>query len=127
MSHTIREVREQTVSDNSVDTYEDSDAAEYTMTILERIVYFIGSFIMVIIALRIVLSIMGANTTNAFASFIYDICYPFVAPFFGLFNYKTQYGVSRFEFESLIALIVWGFITMGVAKLVTLGSHRAEV
>ena len=127
MTQIVREVRERTVSDGTANDYEDSDDSEYTMTVIERVVYYIGGLIMFVIALRILLALMGANTTNGFASFIYNVSYPFVAPFFGLFNYKTQYGVSRFEFESLIALIVWGFVTLGIAKLVTIASRRADV
>lgn len=125
MAHAIHEYRERTV-DNGEGAATDRSVAEseYHRTVAERVVYYIGGVIMALIALRIILSLMGANHANAFASFIYSVSYPFVAPFFGLFNYTMRYGVSRFEFESFIALIVWGLITVGVAKLVSLGSRR---
>ncbi len=120
----VREVSDQNVSDEPVGPTEQS---EYGMTVAERIIYYIGGFIMAIIALRILLALLGANRGNAFASLIYNLSYPFVAPFFGLFNYRVQYGVSRFEFESLVALVVLGLVTMAIAKLVTIGSRSSRV
>lgn len=125
MSQIVREVRERTVEDNIDTVHKDNVVTdEHTMTVIERVIYYIGGFIMAIIALRILLSLLGANQENAFANLIYTISYPFVAPFFGLFNYDMEYGVSRFEFESLVAIAVWGLITVAVAKLVTIGSRR---
>ena len=125
MAKVVREVREEPVATSPATVKAEQN--EYTMTVLERLVYFVGGVIMALIALRILLSILGANRGNGFASFIYNASYPFVAPFFGLFNYRMQYGVSRFEFESLVALIVWALITAAVARLVVIGSRRRIV
>lgn len=125
MAQVVREVRERTINnDTETDTGVTDARDEYKMTVAQRVVYWIGGFILAIIGLRILLSLLGANEGNAFASLIYGLSYPFVAPFFGLFNYDMQYGVSRFEFESVVAMIVWGLITMAVARLVTIGSRR---
>lgn len=125
MAQVERKVIERSVRDEGPDTTVERD--EYAMTVAERIIYYIGGIIMVLIGLRILLSLLGANHNNVFASLIYNLSYPFVAPFFGLFNYKMQYGISRFEFESLIALIVWGLLTVAIARLVRIGSRRADV
>lgn len=53
---------------------------------------------------------------------------PFVAPFFGLFGYTVKYGVSRFEIETLVAIIVYSLVGYGIAKALTIGqTHREEV
>jgi hypothetical protein len=117
MARVVSSIREQTIQDDNA-TVEPAQNA--TSAIAERLIYYVGGVIMSIIALRIILSLMGANRGNGFASFVYSVSYPFVAPFFGLFNYKMQYGVSRFEFESLVALVVWGMITAAIARLVTI-------
>ncbi len=125
MNQTIRETRERITDDNS---YEEetgpSPKTEYTTTVLERVIYFVGGIILAFIALRILLSLLGANKSNAFASLIYNVSHPFVAPFFGLFNYQMRYGVSRFEYESFIALLVWGLVIFAIARLVTIGSRH---
>jgi hypothetical protein len=69
-----------------------------------------------------VLALLGANTTNGFAQFIYNTSHPFVAPFFGLFNYNNiQYGVSRFEVYTLVAMAVYAAIGWILSYLANIG------
>jgi hypothetical protein len=88
---------------------------------IARIISLIGGLIMASLAIRFLLSLLAANRANPFASFIYTVSHPFVAPFFGLFNYNEQLGAMRFEFETLIAIVFWGFVTWMVTRLLTLG------
>ncbi|GAC1391649.1 MAG: hypothetical protein NVSMB46_04910 [Candidatus Saccharimonadales bacterium] len=90
-------------------------------SIAARLVHFIGALIVTILALRFVLSLLGANRSNAFANVIYTVSHPFVVPFFGLFNYREQFGVSRFEYETLIAIVVWALVAYGIGKLINIG------
>lgn len=83
----------------------------------ESIIYWIAGVIELLLLLRLVLSLFGANRGNAFAQFIYGITYPFVAPFYGLFNSTFDYGVSRLEYETLIAMLVVAIIAWIVGKL----------
>ena len=127
MSHIVREVREETVEDDAiVENSRQTANSEHGTIVLARVIYFIGGVIMSLIAIRILLSLLGANQANAFADLIYTLSYPFVAPFFGLFNYTMKYGVSRLEFESIIALIVWGLITMALARLAVIGNRTVN-
>lgn len=74
-----------------------------------------------LLGFRFVLSLLGANTTNAFADFVYNVSRPFVAPFFSLFSYDNySYGVSRFEIYTLIAMAIYALVAWGVVKLATL-------
>lgn len=120
MAQVYREVTSTKVSDGTANDRVD----EYSSTVVARIVYTIGGIIMTILGVRFALSLLGANRANDFASFIYSISHPFVAPFFGLFNYQEQIGVVKFEFETLVAIMFWGFITWLIVRLVTIGSHR---
>lgn len=105
----VREVQESTVSGT---------------TLAERIIWFIAGIILVLLAFRFVLALLGANPNNAFASFIYDVSHPFVAPFFSLFNYDLQNGRAHFELYTLVAMLVYIVIAWGLARLVTLGKPR---
>lgn len=87
-------------------------------TTLERIIYYIMGLISTVLAIRFVLSLLGANTANSFANFIYSVSYPLVAPFFGLFGYKVQYGVARFEIETLVAIAVYAAVGYGIVQLI---------
>ncbi len=122
MAHMYREVRHISVNDPNITSY-----ADYGTTVIARIVYVIGGVIMTLLGVRFVLSLLGANRVNDFASFIYTTSHPFVAPFFGLFNYQEQFGVIRFEFETLIAMVFWGFVTWMIVRLLTIRSHNPEV
>lgn len=94
--------------------------------VAQRVVYYIGGAIMSLLALRFILALLGANRANPFADFIFSLSTPFVAPFFGLFAYEPQYGVVTFELSTLVAIAIYAILTVGIAKLFTLGSRHAE-
>jgi hypothetical protein len=121
-------VRETTTTDTA-DAVEPTvnPRAEHGMTVAERIIYLIGGIIIGLLAIRFILSLLAANRGNGFADFIYSVTHPFVSPFFGLFNYDEQFGQHRFEWETLVAIVVYALIMAVLARLVTLGSHRADV
>lgn len=89
-------------------------------TLATRIIWYITGALLVLLAFRFVLSLLGANPNNAFADFIYSLSEPFVSPFFGLFSYDLDYGVSRFEVFTLVAMAVYALVAWGIARLVTL-------
>lgn len=92
--------------------------------LLARVIWFIAGIILILLAFRFVLTLLGANPANSFANFIYNTSHPFVAPFFGLFGYDLRYGVSRFELYTLVAMAVYAIVAWGLARLVTLDQPR---
>jgi hypothetical protein len=127
MAETYREVHRSEVVSNTPDTaVVVEDRGEHRMTVAERVIYLLGGILITILALRFLLSLLGANRGNGFADFIYSVSHPFVAPFFGLFNYDETFGRSRFEFETLIAIVVYAIIMAILARLVTIGSRRPD-
>lgn len=90
-------------------------------TVAQRVVYYIGGTIMLLLALRFLLALLGANRGNPFADFVFDVSGFFAQPFFGLFSYQPVYGISTFELTTLVAIVVYGMLTIGVAKLFTIG------
>ena len=85
----------------------------------KRIVYYIGGVIISIIALRFLFLLLGANLGSGFVDFIYDLSSIFVAPFVGKFGEPT-FGVSYVETSSIVAIIVYALLTIGIGKLFTL-------
>ena len=116
-------VRERVVRDDGVDTRDDTVVADnHPQNVLTRVIWFVAGIIIFLLAFRFVLSLLGANTTNTFANFIYNLSHPFVSPFFGLFKYNNiDYGVSRFEIYTLVAIAVYAVIAWGLAALVNIG------
>ena len=82
-------------------------------------VWWIVGFIDVLIAIRFVLKLFGANVAAAFVRFMYDVTWPLVAPFHGIFN-TTQEGRSILEPESLVAIAIYSLIGWGIVSLIRL-------
>ena len=125
MADEVQRVRQTTTQDGSTvqTTKEVSDnkgQKEHKQNVAERVVWYVAGVILVLLAFRFVLSLTGANTTNRFANFIYNTSHPFVAPFFSLFSYKTNYGVSKFEIYTLVAMAFYAAVAYGIAKLATI-------
>lgn len=123
------EIRETTT--NNGDTRVDrrtvsSNVQTPGVVVAQRVAWFIVGVITVIIALRFVLLLLGANREAGFTEFIYGLSSVFVAPFVGIFGEPT-YGTAVFEISSLLAIVVYLLIGWGIAKLLTLGRPRDEV
>lgn len=80
------------------------------------LIYAIGGIIELIIALRFVFELIGANPASQFVTQIYNWSTPFVAPFAGILGRTatiTGPGVvtnSTFDWTALIALLIIGLI-----------------
>ncbi len=86
----------------------------------KRIVWFVVSVIIAVIALRFVLLALAANQENAFASFVYGLSGIFVAPFLGLFGAEPTFGTSYYESASLVAIAVYLMLGWLISKLLEL-------
>ena len=129
MAKRILETRERVVDDNEPTqvverTREPNEAAPNTAA---RVVWFITGVLLTLLAFRFLLSLLGANRENPFADMIYTITYPFVAPFFGLFGYDVEYGVSRFEIETIVAGLVYLMIGSGIVRLLTINRRDRTI
>jgi small-conductance mechanosensitive channel len=96
--------------------------------ILARIIWWIAGVIIVLLAARFLLALLGANQGNVITRFIFDASHPFVAPFFGLFSYSNYvYGVSRVEIYTLVAIAAYAVIAWGLARLATISHPNPRV
>jgi len=126
MTEDIQKVRETTTRSGdtvqkTTDVSNSQAKTEHQQNVAERVVWFVAGILLVLLGFRFLLSLLGANTTNGFANFIYSASHPFVSPFFSLFSYKNYaYGVSRFETYTLVAIVFYAVVAWGIAKLVTL-------
>lgn len=122
------EIRETTEQVGNT-TVERQSVAQRTQTsgvvTAQRAVWFIVGAISIIIALRFILLLLGANQSAGFTDFIYTLSSIFVAPFVGIFGQPTI-GTSVFEISSLLAIAVYMLIGWGITKLLTLNRpHEA--
>ena len=92
--------------------------------IAQRVVYYIGGVIIAFLSARVILLLLAANKDNGFVDFVYSVGGAFAQPFYGIFSYQPAYASSTFELSSIIAIIVYGLVTVGLARLFTIGSGR---
>ena len=126
MAEDIQNVRETTTQSGdtvrkNTETRSSRDDTDHRTSVVARIVWYIAGILLVLLGLRFILTLLGANTANGFANFIYNTSHPFVTPFFSLFSYHNYiYGTSHFEVYTLVAMLVYSLIAWGIVKLVTL-------
>jgi hypothetical protein len=83
---------------------------------ITRLLYIIGGLIVLLLGLRIVLRLLGANPDSAFVSWVYNWSTPFVTPFAGIFGQNatvTSTGTVTtgvFDWTALVAFVVIGAV-----------------
>jgi hypothetical protein len=95
--------------------------------IFQRVVWYLTGAIIIILLMRLVLQLLGANDSAGFVSFVYGLSGMFAAPFFGIFSYEPSYGKSYLEVSTIVAIIVYYIVGWGIAKLATITRPREEV
>lgn len=114
--------RDRVVDDEPVAADDRTVAPDYGVNVVSRIIWTVAGILLLLLAFRFVLALLGANPGNSFANFIYTVSHPFVAPFFNLFNYNNiQYGVSRFEVYTLVAMAVYAAIAWILSAIANIG------
>ena len=88
---------------------------------IAQIIWLITVIIVILISIRVVFALIGANAENQLASFVYSASEPFVEPFRGLLQVgQFQVGVSRFEFESVIGIFVYLLAGWGITAAISI-------
>jgi len=85
-----------------------------------QIVWYILGVFETVLAFRFLLKLFGANAASGFAGFIYDLSYPFVAPFLNVFRISRVEG-SVFEWTTLLAMLVYWIVARGIISLFIIG------
>lgn len=126
----VTEVRESNTVQDGTNVRRQSVATSQSVgngVIARRVIYYIAGFIIALLALRLVLLLLAANQGAPFVDFVYALSGVFAWPFYGIFSYQPTYGQSIFEISTVVAIIVYTLIAMGLARLFTLTSSRTDV
>ena len=104
--------------ENREEVYEDRNLsranARYWIT---TVTYFVLGVLEVILALRLLFRLLGANQDNGFITFLYNLSHIFVGAFNGIFNDQTIGSRGVFEVSTLIAMLVYALIAWGIVSL----------
>ncbi len=85
-----------------------------------QVVWYVLGVVQVLLAFRFTLRLMGANPEAGFTSFIYSITRPLTAPFSAVFP-ATSVETSTLEWSTLLAMIVYWLVAMGIVRIFFLG------
>jgi len=94
-----------------------------------QIIYFVAGMLEVLLGLRLLLRFISADNTSGFASFIYNLSAPFVAPFNGIFdNDQVLNRAGIIEFSTILAMLIYALLAYGVVKLIYIlfAPHRSS-
>ena len=104
--------------ESEAQVFEDTNQARANIRyLITTIVYFILGVLEVILALRFIFRLLGANEGSGFVAFLYGLSHVFVAPFNGIFNDQTIGNVSVFEVSTLVAMVIYALIAWGLVSL----------
>lgn len=104
--------------ENRTEAFEDKNQSRANIRYwIATIIYFVLAVLEIILALRFLFRLLGANQGNSFIMFLYSLSHVFVAPFNGIFNDQTLGTQSVFEVSTIIAMIVYALIAWGLVSL----------
>ena len=88
-------------------------------------VWFVFGVIEVLIAIRFVLMLLGANAEAGFVRMIYAVSGIFMAPFNAILESQSVEG-AMFEWSALVAIAVYALVAWGIAQLIRALSPRRQ-
>ncbi len=91
-----------------------------------QIVWFIFGTIEILLALRFILKLIGANTTAMFTETIYSVTNVLVSPFVAVFRTTYQAG-SAFEWTTLLAAFIYALIAFGIMNLLLMSQDVSTI
>jgi len=104
--------------ENREEVYEDRNQSRAnTRYWITTVTYFILGVLEVILGLRLLFRLLGANQDNGFISFLYGLSHIFVGAFNGIFNDQTIGSRGVFEVSTVIAMLVYALIAWGIVSL----------
>ncbi len=131
MAEIIKEIvtTKESPVDPAVKTQTQGNATNYQT--IEYIIYFLFSALEVFLVFRLILKLTGAGVSSTFVNLIYNITGIFILPFEGIFNRGFAKGAettSVFEPSTVVALVVYAVLAVGIVKLVRIlsGKQQAE-
>lgn len=104
--------------EKSVESYQDANLRKASLrNWITGIIYFLLGVLEVILGLRFIFRLLGANEGNSFTLTLYTFSHIFVGPFNGIFNDQAIGSRSVFELSTLLTMLIYALIGWGLASL----------
>jgi uncharacterized protein YggT (Ycf19 family) len=101
-------------------TYDRVEARRSSADWISGLISFVIAVIAILIAIRLVLKLLAANTDSSFTNLIYGVTGPMVAPFQGIFGTPAAGNGAVFELSSLLAIAIYLLVGWLLTRLVQL-------
>src|SRR3989344_1507019 len=85
-----------------------------------QIVSYILYVVEFLLGFRFILKLLGANPAAGFSKLIYSLTQPLAGPFLTVVR-STQVEGSIFEWTTLLAMVVYWMVYIGIVKLLVMG------
>lgn len=82
-----------------------------------QIIWYVLGVIEVLLTFRVILKMLGANSSSGFVNIIYALSNPLATPFRGIFNITAVTPGAYFEWSTLVAMIVYLIVAYGLVQL----------
>jgi uncharacterized protein YggT (Ycf19 family) len=101
-------------------------AAERRMTLYQitRLIWSILGLLEIMLGLRFLLKLIGANGASGFGTFVYGVTAIFVNPFAGLVSTWNS-GASILELNTLVAMAIYALFFWGVVRVLAMVMERS--
>lgn len=95
--------------------------------VVRRIVGLLFGILEVLLALRVILLALGANSGNGLVDGIYNATEPFVAPFIGVFsiNHVKPTGSSVIDIAAIVAIVAFALLAVLVDSILRIADRPA--
>jgi uncharacterized protein YggT (Ycf19 family) len=100
------------------------EARRSTADWINGLISLVIGLIAILIAIRVVLKLLAANTASGFTHFIYGVTGSFVAPFQGIFGTPSTDNGAVFEISSILAIAIYLLVGWLLMRLVQLMIDR---
>jgi hypothetical protein len=90
-----------------------------------QVVWYIAGVIEVILGLRFILRLLGANPAAGFVDAVYTVSQPLMAPFANIVR-NAQVSGSVFDWNTLIAMVVYWMLAWAIVRMFFIGRPVSE-
>lgn len=89
-----------------------------TAAILQYVINFILGVVELLLGLRVILKLFGANPAAPFVNWVYETSSPLIEPFRGMFPHPVLQGGYIVEFSTIFALFIYALIAYLLGELI---------
>lgn len=94
--------------------------------ILTKVIYGVFALAELFLALRLLLKLFGANASNGFVNWVYEMSGAILDPFRGIFPTQVFQSTYVLEFSTIFAMIIYALIAMVLVYVIELLTRPLE-